>query len=72
MRFRSFSPDRRCPHCGSVASLYLEHMPGESDAVCILCGYRRTGVLRCPPKKEGRRATQATLPIPAGSSKRQE
>jgi DNA-directed RNA polymerase subunit RPC12/RpoP len=68
MRFRSFSSDRRCPHCGSAASLYLEHIYSETDAVCILCGYRRTGVLRCPPKKEGRRATQATLPIPAGSS----
>jgi DNA-directed RNA polymerase subunit RPC12/RpoP len=72
MRFRSFFPDRRCHHCGSAASLYLEHIHGESDAVCILCGYRRTGVLRCPPNKEGRRATQATLPIPAGSRERQE
>jgi rRNA maturation endonuclease Nob1 len=72
MRFRSFSPDRRCPHCGSAASLYLEHIYSETDAVCILCGYRRTGVLRCPPKQEARRTVQGALPIPTGPREHQE
>ncbi len=64
MTFRAFTPDRRCPHCGSAASLYLEDVAGETDAVCILCGYRRTNAVRHPSQKRGRAPAQGSLPLP--------
>ena len=63
MTLRAFSPDRRCPHCQSAASLYLEHVDDEPDAVCIICGYRRTCAIRHLPQKRGHRAVQSSLPI---------
>jgi Zn ribbon nucleic-acid-binding protein len=65
MTLRPFSPDRRCPHCGSAASLYLEHVDGETDAVCVVCGYRRTGVIRRPSQGRDKKAIQGSLPIAA-------
>lgn len=57
----------RCPHCGAAGTLFLEEVHGDVDAVCMVCGFRRTGVVRPRARADAGRnggSSQQQLPIP--------
>lgn len=65
MPLQSFRHDRRCPHCSTRGSLFLEDIWGELDLVCIVCGYRCTGIVprRQMPAPPAVSVYQEALPL---------